>query len=381
MGRNQEPDDEALQQALDLVALHGSSKVASRVCGMPDATLRGRCEIARRKGMKSQVDPADVPDGYKLKGTSTLYDHKGNVRLTWVKTKEDVKHERAQAQAMFNEFKEDLPKVKPRKLEKLNRNKHLLSVLPWGDVHFGLYCWKDQVNNDFDVDIARRDLCGAVKYLVEQSPPSDRFLIISLGDFFHSENLDRTTPKSKNTLDMDTRLPKVIQAGVAAFRQAIETALTRHKTVEIICSTGNHDPVLTMALVILLSHVYEKEPRVIVHDEPTFRHYLRHGKCMVGIVHGNLQNEKALPGLMASESPVFWGSTEYRYFYRGHVHHSRVLEESGCIVETFRTLTPGDSYNVGKGYLSGRDMKLIVLHDEYGEVGRTTCSINLLRDL
>jgi len=381
MGRNQEPDEEALQQALDLVALHGSSKVASRICGMPDATLRGRCEIAARKGMKSQVQPADVPDGQRLKGTSTLYDDKGNVRLTWVKTKEDEKRTLDQAQAIFDEFKADLPKLKPRKPLKTNRNKHLMSVIPFGDPHFGMYCWKDEVGNDFDLDIARADLCGAVKYLVEQSPPSERCLIISLGDFFHADNLEGMTSKHGNILDMDTRLPKVIRVGVAAFRQAIETALEKHKTVEVVCTIGNHDEVLSMALAILLSHVYEKEPRVIVHDEPTRRHYIKHGKVLVGITHGEKIKETDLPGVMATERPEDWGTSQYRYFYKGHVHHDRLIELHGCIVETFRTLAPGDSYNVGKGYLSGRDMKLIVLHDDYGEVGRTTCSINLLRDL
>jgi hypothetical protein len=57
-----------------------------------------------------------------------------------------------------------------------------------------------------------------------------------------------------------------------------------------------------------------------------------------------------------------------------------MLEFNGCKVEQFRTLAPGDAYAVGSGYLSGRDMKLIVHHSEYGEVARTTCSIDMLRE-
>ena len=50
-------------------------------------------------------------------------------------------------------------------------------------------------------------------------------------------------------------------------------------------------------------------------------------------------------------------------------------------MEQFRTLAPGDAWNVSHGFLSGQDMKLIVHHAEYGEVARSTCSVQMLRDL
>jgi len=235
------------------------------------------------------------------------------------------------------------------------------------------------VGNDFDLDIARNDLCNAVSYLVSQSPKSHRCLIANLGDFFHADNLAGTTAKSGNILDMDTRLPKVIRVGVAAMRTCIETALKRHEQVEVVNAIGNHDEVLSMALSIMLANVYENEPRVVVHDSPTRRHYIRHGKVLIGITHGDRTRDKDLPGIMATEQPQEWGETLHRYYYRGHNHHDTKLESNGCIVEQFRTLAPGDAYAVGGGWLSGRDMKLIVHHGDYGEVSRTTCSINMLR--
>lgn len=67
-------------------------------------------------------------------------------------------------------------------------------------------------------------------------------------------------------------------------------------------------------------------------------------------------------------------------FLRGHFHHDAKKEFNGCIVEQFRTLAPGDSYAVPHGYLAGRDMKMILMHSKYGEVGRSVCSIDMLRD-
>jgi len=149
----------------------------------------------------------------------------------------------------------------------------------------------------------------------------------------------------------------------------------------VVCSQGNHDEVLSLALAVMLSHIYENEPRVTVHDAPTKRHYIKHGQCLVGIIHGDKVKPSDLPLLMASEQSKDWGSTKFRYFYRGHQHHSNVIEQNGCLVETFRTLAPGDAWTVGQGYLSKRDMRAIILHEDYGEVSRVTASIDLLRDL
>jgi hypothetical protein len=82
---------------------------------------------------------------------------------------------------------------------------------------------------------------------------------------------------------------------------------------------------------------------------------------------------------MATEKPEEWGATKHRVFFRGHHHHDNRVEYNGCIVEQMRTLAPGDAYAVGGGYLSGRDMKCIVMHSEFGEQMRLTCGIDVLR--
>ncbi len=337
-------------------------------------------ETARRGHAPEYDMTHGVPDGYLVKGVSTLYDKDGALKQQWVKSQIDHERQQELIRAAVLEMMATAPKVEPRKASG-DYNDKLLSVIPFGDPHFGLYCWAEEVGNDFDLTIAKRDLCGAVAYLVSQSPASKRCLIANLGDFFHADNLEGITSRSGHKLDMDTRLPKVIRVGVAGIRQCIETALTRHETVEVVNAIGNHDDVLSMALSIMLANVYENEPRVVIHDAPTKRHYLKHGKVLIGITHGHQTKDRDLPGIMATERAEDWGQTKHRYFYRGHHHHDTMLEFNGCKVEQFRTLAPGDAYAVGSGYLSGRDMKLIVHHSEYGEVARTTCSIDMLRDV
>ena len=276
---------------------------------------------------------------------------------------------------------EDLPRLPARPKRDLKYNNLLMNVIPWGDPHFGLHCWGEETGEDFDLKIAKRDLCGAVDYLVRQAPPAPRCVLVNLGDFYHAENLRGQTERSGHPLDMDTRMQKIIRVGVAAIRQAIDTALSRHETVEIINAVGNHDGVLAMALSVMIDNIYQDEPRVIVHSQPTKRHYLLHDRCLLGVVHGDTTKDSDLLGIMATEKPEWWGQTKHRVFMRGHHHQDRVQEFNGGKVEQYRTLTPGDAYAVGAGFLSGRDMKLITYHGQFGEVARITCGIDLLRSL
>ena len=153
----------------------------------------------------------------------------------------------------------------------------------------------------------------------------------------------------------------------------------KHEIVELVNAPGNHDEVFAHFLNVMFRALYENEPRVVIHDAPATRHYLTHGKCLIGVVHGHQTKDRDLPGIMATERPEEWGKTKHRVFFRGHHHHDNRVEYNGCIVEQMRTLAPGDAYAAGGGYLSGRDMKCIVMHSEFGEQMRLTCGIDVLR--
>jgi len=353
----------------------GNITKAADSLGLPRNTYSNRLRRAQLAGVTADIV---IPDGMMVKGVSTLY-RDGEVALEWVKTSADAERQKEMFREAVEEMCEALPKLPPRPSLEADLNDNLMSVIPFGDPHFGMYAWCEETGEDFDTDIAKRDLCAAVDYLVSLSPASKRCVIINLGDFFHADNLSGTTSRSGNVLDMDTRLPRVIRIGVSAMRQAIETALTKHETVEVINVIGNHDDVLSMALSIMLANIYESEPRIVIHDAPTRRHYIQHGSVLIGATHGDRTKDRDLPGIMAAEKAVEWGQTRHRYFYRGHEHHSAYDEYHGCVVEQFRTLAPSDAWHSAGGYMSGRDMRLIVHHKDYGEMSRSVCSIDMLR--
>ena len=372
---------------MEAVERHGNGAKAAAALGLDKSTINQAIAAVRAKAAQAGYAPDSdmrhpVPEGFKVKRVSTLRDlQTGEAKVQWQISEPDKERHLEMMREAVKAMCEDLPSLPPRPKLAIEYNAALMNVVPWGDPHFGLHCWAEEVGEDFDLKIAKRDLCAAVDYLISQAPPAPRCILINLGDFFHADNLQGITSRSGNVLDMDTRLPKVIRVGVSAVRQAIESALNRHEVVEVVNAIGNHDDVLSMALSIMLANIYEAEPRVVIHDAPTRRHYLLHGKVLIGVTHGDQTKDGDLPGIMATERPEWWGQTRHRYYYRGHHHQDKLNEYAGCKVEQFRTLAAGDAYAVGHGYLSGRDMKLITHHAEYGEVGRATCSIDLLRSL
>jgi hypothetical protein len=329
-----------------------------------------------------EVDDVIEADDYLLTGTSEYYtyDDEGNMQLRgkWVKNRLDNEKILENVKSMIDSMSENVPTFNgPEKVTETSDD--IITVIPFGDPHIGLKTYVQEVGEDFDLNTAKNELCNAVEYLVKTVPPSSRCVIINLGDFFHNESIFNQTTHSGHSLDVDGMVPDMINIGITAMRTAIETALQYHDTVEVINNTGNHDEVLSHALSYTLHNVYENEPRIIINTDPTYRKYVRFGKVLIGSTHGNKTKDNELPLIMATERPVDWGETEFRYYFRGHHHHSAKKEYSGCLVEQFRTLAPNDSYAHNNGYLSRQDMCAITMHKDYGEISRTTCAINMIR--
>jgi hypothetical protein len=162
--------------------------------------------------------------------------------------------------------------------------------------------------------------------------------------------------------------------------RCIQSALLKHEKVTVINAIGNHDDHSSMMLSTVLAHLFGNEPRVDINDAPTIKHYYRFGQCLIGVHHGHTIKKDRLPLQMSSDRPKDWGDTIHRYWLTGHIHHdSRREYDGGVIVESFRTLAGKDAWTAQMGYSSGRDMKCIVYHRNFGEVERHTVSVEMLR--
>lgn len=334
---------------------------------------------AARQGYSPEHDMAHlVPDGFHLKGTSTLYDEDGKPRLQWVKTSIDQERQKA----LFIQAAESMAAMLPQVDSVAAPDStlpHLMAVYPIGDAHIGMRAWGEETQGaSWDMTEAVRVQCGAMAALVDLAPPAGEAVIVNLGDWFHADNMEGKTTRSGHVMDMDGRYAKMIDVGVMVMRQCITSALKKHKTVRVINVLGNHDDTGALWLSVSLSHTYENEPRVIIDRAPSAFHYIEHGKVLIGCHHGHNCKSERLPGVMAADQAKAWGRTEHRYWYLGHVHHQSVKEYAGVTVESFNTLTAKDAYAAFGGYRARQNMKCIVMHAEHGEVSRHTVSPEML---
>jgi len=378
------------QEALNALAQHGTQTKAAKSLpkAVPRATFQNRIDAAKRYGLVPGTDPASheaadarqgyapdhdmtrtVPDGFHVKGVSTLYNGNGEVSAQWVKSDLD----KARQEELFREalvaMGEKLPRVKPIPAPK-HASETLMACYPVGDHHLGMLSWGEETGEDYDIAIAESLLAKATDHLINSLPSCEQAVIAVLGDFMHYDSFESVTPTSKNQLDADSRFPKMVRAAIRSLRRMIDQALIHHSHVRVIIEIGNHDISSSIFLMECLANIYDQEPRLTVDTSPRHFHYFRFGKNLVGTHHGHGAKMDKLPLIMATDKADEWGQTQYRYWWTGHVHHDQVKDFEGCRVESFRILAPQDAWAANKGYRSGRDMKAIVLHKEYGEVAR-----------
>jgi biotin operon repressor len=354
-----------------------SQKAIAAQLGMAKSSINERVQRLIKKGYSPKHDMTHlVPDGFKVKGVSSLYNKYGQLSAQWVKSSEDKERQLEILTEMCQGFIQDLPKVLPVTIY----NEHLihedkLAVYPLGDPHIGMLSWAEETGDNWDLKIAEEVFCGIFDRVVKTAPRCKQALIVNLGDFFHVDNTEGTTSRSGNHLDKDGRYAKMIQVGVKIIRQMIKTALEHHEIVTVMNVIGNHDDTGSVFLSIALKHIYENEPRVIINDQPSPFHYYKFGKVLIGAHHGHTCKMDKLPGVMAADKAKDWGDTQFRYWLTGHIHHDSKQEYPGCMVESFRTLAAKDAYATYGGWRAGQDTKCIVMHKLYGEIERHTINI------
>lgn len=370
---------------IDALEEHGSQAAAAAALDVHIRTLKRALAAVRHKAATVQpqqhmVSSQDIPAPYLLRGVSTNFDGDGNVRQVWIKTALDKNQIQEQLKAVLEELTEDVRGVAiPEPLESKYLDDDLLAVYPMGDPHLGMYAWAAEAGEDFDLDIAQRDITRAFCRLYQQAPNAKEALIINLGDFFHVDNNSNMTTRSGHIQDVDSRWAKVLSLGSRLMIRTIKMALAKHKLVTVRNVIGNHDDHSSMALSLILEAYFENEPRARIVTSPAQCWYFEFGKSLIGTHHGHSIKARDLPGVMAHDQAEAWGRTHYRYWYLGHVHHTEHNEWGGVVVEYFRTLAARDAYTQGAGYRSGRDLRCIVHHKEFGEVERFTMDIRRAR--
>jgi hypothetical protein len=330
---------------------------------------------AAKKGYSPEHDYTHpVPDGFKIRGVSTLYTD-GKPVSQWVKSQSD---EERQLELLIERMEESLDAVKPFKPTKPPKvsDDRLLSLITITDFHVGSACWEAETGDNFDTKIAADIFLNAMHDMLAACPNSKTGMLNILGDFIHFDgiNLQPVTSGNFHVLDADTRYTKIVDVAMSIVREAVKMMLARFERVVVVVAEGNHDISSSVWLRKYIKHLFEGS-RVEVIDNPFPYYAYLHGNCMLGFHHGHKMKLANLHKLFASE-PRFremWGKASAGvYIHMGHYHHERVIEDGGAVAEMHPSLTGRSSYEARGGWVSQRGAKVITYDKLEGEVHRTT---------
>ena len=340
---------------------------------------RKRAQLARQGWSPEHDMTKTVPDGFHLKGTSTLYDADGNAKLQWVKSSIDHERQEQIMRETLSAMSESIPKSEPVAFIGGTLDSDLLNCFVITDFHLGALSWHEETGADWNIDLAEGVLVEWFRQAIAQSPSAETAVLAQISDFLHWDGFDAVTPASKNLLDADTRFPKLVRVAIRVLRRIITMLLQKHKSLHIIMADANHDPVSQVWLREWFSVLYEGDPRVTVDTSPSPYNAYEFGSVALFTHHGHKRKVANVSEVLAGKFRELFGRTKHAYVHMGHLHSIDVKENNLMIVEQHRTLSAPDAYAARGGWLSGRDARVITYHKEYGEVGRITISFDMVK--
>lgn len=368
--------DEQLQQELNEGL--GPTEIAKKY-NMSRRNVQLRSARLAKKGVGHGRDVSHlVPDGYKIKGTSSLVDEFGNTKLQWVKTDTDAERQVELMRAVIDGMKSDITPVSVVPPPKKRLNEKLLNLYTVSDFHLGMLAWADESGDDWDMKIAEDLFSKWFDAAFQKAPDAGVGVINLLGDFAHFDSLDAVTPSSGHVLDADTRYQKLVRYMIRMVRRVVNMALVKHKSVRLLIVQGNHDESGMIWLAEMFNTLYDNEPRVFVDTSPDVYKMVQHGKTTLFFHHGHKARFDAIEPVMIAKFRKAFGESVYSYAHVGHLHHQKIVESCNMIVEQHRTLAAKDAYASRGGWMSGRSANVITYSAEYGEVARLTISPEML---
>ena len=369
-------------EIIDAVIKHGSQAKAATALGINsrglERTLKRAREQASRRGWSPDHDMThSVPSTHVVKGVSTFYDEDGRPIRQWVKSDLKKESQEASLQAFADALASDLPKYNPLPSKPLTDSIQALTAYVIGDAHIGMKVTKERNgDSDWNLQIAERVTVGAIEKLIQASGGSDVGLMLDLGDFGHSDNLQNTTSSGQNHMDMDGDYGDSIAAQVRVYRRSIDLMLAAHNQVILMMVRGNHNSSTARCMNIMLQAFYENEPRVEVMDNVHKFQHITYGSNLLVTHHGDRMKPQRGFEYIARSLSKEWGMCEHKHLLMGHVHHHTAVEIGGMLCETFQALPAGDAWHSDSGYGAKRTMSAVVYDNEHGEIQRHKVGIS-----
>lgn len=224
----------------------------------------------------------------------------------------------------------------PYKVPKVKHKENFRAmVLSLADLHFGKFATMEESDSEYDLEIAEQRTREGVMELLEMSKPFNvqKIYLVLGNDVLHYDNTEKTTTKGTYVGGLGTN-ETIFRTALRVLVSIVEMLAEENK-VEIVHVPSNHDYVSGNHLAVVLEAWFRNHKNVeFLEIGPKSRKYIVFGVNCIGLTHGDKTRDSELHSLMSHDAKDYWGQTEYRYWYLGHLHHKiRKVQNSGFTIE------------------------------------------------
>tara|TARA_R110000822_G_scaffold1950_10_gene9321 strand:+ start:4981 stop:6510 length:1530 start_codon:yes stop_codon:yes gene_type:complete len=237
---------------------------------------------------------------------------------------------------------------------------HIVFFQP-SDLHFGLHVEAGAgfMRRGYDrVEAARRfrhGIAEAVKHGEAAFGKPDYLLLGVGGDAAHIDNMQGATTSNKHTQDMDGRPDTLPRELVSLYIDVVQYLLEKDIKVHMECIPGNHDEMLSRALMASLWAAYRNDDRVTFGNFSASYAMHMYGSTLILGHHGH--GERSAVDLASTADAwlrEMGRNARHRIALTGNLHHLKVHEDSGIMLIQQPSPAESDAWHEGNGYVDSR---------------------------
>ena len=309
------------------------------------------------------LDDGDVKHGWLKSKTASLFFKNPNF-----KNNEEVNYEVIR-QSILKDIDAHTPRYELFE-RKDSTDAHLLVIDP-ADIHIGKLCDAFETGDKYNNQIAVQRVLEGVQGILDKTSGFniDKILFIGGNDILHIDTPRRTTTAG-TPQDTDGMWYSNFLIAKQLYVEILEKLLTV-ADVHFTFNPSNHDYVHGFFLADVIRTWFKDCGQITFDCSISHRKAFKYGLNLIGTTHGDGAKNQDLPLLMATEFPLEWSKTKYRYVYTHHVHHKMSKDYIGVTVESLRSPSGTDSWHSRNGYAHApKAVEGFLHHKTQGQIAR-----------
>ena len=243
-----------------------------------------------------------------------------------------------------------------RKIKKFENIYDRTLLINIADLHLNKY------SSDYNINEAKDRYSKALDFFISESNAEQCILIVG-EDFFNIDTINKTTTRG-TPQDTEVDVYKMFEEGLLFLKDKINLLSYNFSRVKVILVQGNHDKLLSYALIKALEQCYYTDNNVEFDSNVSNRKYITIGNSLIGLGHLDNENKKQKPFLMQNEVKEKYGKSKYNYFISGHFHNYSVEDIGGIQYIRLPSLSGKDNWHDEVGFITSNKSAMALEFDK-----------------